>query len=54
MDKVDIDVLNSLNNEELLDLYNQVNDHIAYLNENIIKDEENKEENKEESTDNNG
>lgn len=50
MDKVDIDVLNSLNNEELLDLYNQVNDHITYLNENIIKEEDNKEE----STDNNG
>ena len=54
MDKVDLDVLNSLNNEELLDLYNQVNDHIAYLNENIIKDEKNEEDNKEESTDNNG
>ena len=50
MDKVDIDVLNSLNEEELLDLYNQVNDHITYLNENIIKEEDNKEE----STDNNG
>jgi hypothetical protein len=50
MDKVDIDVLNTLNNEELLDLYNQVNDHITYLNENIIKEEDNKEE----STDNNG
>lgn len=54
MDKVDLDVLNNLNNEELLDLYNQVNDHITYLNENIIKDEKNEEDNKEESTDNNG
>jgi len=51
MEKHEIDVLNSLTNEQLLDLYNQVNDHISYLNENIITEEK---EDKKESTDNNG
>ncbi|MBQ6477467.1 MAG: hypothetical protein IJI43_03440 [Bacilli bacterium] len=52
MDKVNIEALNRLNNEELLSLYDSINDHIKFLNENIIKAEEKKEE--EESNESNG
>lgn len=54
MDKVDIDLLNQLNNEELLDLYNKVNEHISYLNENIVKEEKSDDNTEEESNDSNG
>jgi len=49
MDRTNIEALNKLNNEELLSLYDSVNDHIKFLNENIIKAEEKKEEESNES-----
>ena len=39
-----MELINSLNDQELFDLYNSVCDHLSYLNDSIVVEEENVEE----------
>ena len=45
MDKDKImELMNTLNDDQLLELYNSVCDHLSYLNDSIVVEEENVEE----------